>query len=87
MALRFKARFRERGFEMTVLIAIAGWTLGSILLGLALGHVFGTLKKRRRAEERFIVSLQTRDRKANQHGPNAPEAPKKAFAHQDTQKN
>jgi hypothetical protein len=61
---------------MGILIAIAGWTLGSIVLGLLLGYVFGTSAKRRRAEEQFILSLHARSRRANHSLPNTQESPK-----------
>jgi hypothetical protein len=61
---------------MGILIAIAGWTLGSIVLGLLLGYVFGISAKRRRAEEQFILSLHTRSRGANHSRANTQESPK-----------
>jgi hypothetical protein len=43
---------------MSILVAIASWTVGSIVFGLVLGRIFGVAAKRRRAEEQFIASLQ-----------------------------
>ncbi len=44
---------------MGIFVAIAGWVLGSVVLGLFLGRIFGISAKRRRAEEQRIASEQT----------------------------
>lgn len=44
---------------MRILVVIASWTLGSIVLGLFWGRFFGMSAKRGRAEKQFIASLQT----------------------------
>ena len=43
---------------MSISLAIASWTLGSIILGLLLGQVFRRSAKRRRSGERFTVPRQ-----------------------------
>jgi hypothetical protein len=43
---------------MDILVAIAGWVLGSIALGLLLGQVFRASAEHRHAEEQLLESLQ-----------------------------
>lgn len=54
---------------MRIIVGIAAWALGSVLLGLLLGHIFGISAKRRRAEEQFIASLQTGTRETTHPSP------------------
>jgi hypothetical protein len=43
---------------MDILVVIAGWTLGSIVLGLVLGRIFRASAEHRHAEEQLLASLQ-----------------------------
>jgi hypothetical protein len=52
-------RFQKRGIDMDILVAIAGWVLGSIALGLLLGQIFRASAEHRHAEEQLLASLQT----------------------------
>jgi hypothetical protein len=59
MAAISRGAISKGAFEMRILVVIASWTLGSIVLGLFWGRFFGMSAKRGRAEKQFIASLQT----------------------------
>jgi hypothetical protein len=43
---------------MKIAIAVGSWTVGSVLLGLALGRLLGAFAARRRAEEKLFAWLE-----------------------------
>lgn len=61
---------------MSILVAIAGWTVGSIVFGLVLGCIFGMAAKRRHAEEQFIASLEIGNCKLTRPSKGSPKHPK-----------
>jgi len=74
---------------MKIAIVIGSWTVGSTLLGLVLGRIFGAFAARRRAEEklfawleqlRFQTIFQAIQARRSPTGSHMPEAPGSAPA-------
>jgi hypothetical protein len=68
---------------MDVLVVIAGWTFGSILLGLVLGQILRPSAERRRIEEEFLASPEAGTRKTTCPGVDVPKAAEAARDPQD----
>jgi hypothetical protein len=64
--------FSQGANDMGILVAIAGWIVGSIVFGLVLGRIVGMAANRRRAEEQFIASLEIGDCKLTSPPPGSP---------------